>query len=47
MKYEDYYKQMNSLKREYIKGIPPKKNGEKPNKCRCAWGLKLDDIKLL
>lgn len=26
---------------------PPKKNGEKSSKCRCAWGIKLEDIKLL
>lgn len=26
---------------------PPKKNGEKSNKYRCAWNVKLEDIKLL
>lgn len=26
---------------------PPKKNGEKSNKYRCAWSIKLEDIKLL
>ena len=26
---------------------PPKKNGEKSNKYRSAWSLKLEDIKLL
>lgn len=95
MKYEDYYKQMNSLKDEerkilskmcilkkkYIEELPfkvddkveikgygvgwitsismsdygtlsinyypPKKNGEKSNKYRNAWSVKLEDVKLL
>ena len=95
MKYEDFYKQMNSLKdeerkviskiyalkRKYVSELsfkvgdkveikyfgigwlkeikmtdygslqvnfyPPKKNGERSSKYRCAWNIKLEDIKLL
>lgn len=31
----------------HVDFYPPKKNGEKSNKYRCAWSVKLEDIKLL